>query len=134
MGMAVQIWKNLPAKREPDYGLENALAKYVRNRWPEKTPAYVQSYFGLSESEALKVVYAQASKNTLKKLLHHKRGGFGLFVELLCEATGTTLDQYIEKKAEEARREAAQWEAEERRLASLAQALGERRSCAGRGA
>jgi hypothetical protein len=127
MGVTVQIWKNLPAKREPDYGLENALAKYVRNRWPDKTPVHVQSHFGLSESEALKVVYASASKNTLKKLLHHKRGGFALFLELLCEATGTSLDAYIEKQAEEARREAAQWNAEERRLSTLAQTLGERR-------
>lgn len=125
---AVTIWKNLPAKRENDYGLENALAKYVRNRWPEKTPAYVSSYFGLSESEALKVVYANASKNTLKKLLHHPRGGFPLFLELLCEATGTSLEAFIEKQAEDARREADEWQARERTIATMQARLAQRRS------
>lgn len=128
MGSAVSIWKNLPAKRENDYGLENALAKWVRNRWPDKTPVHVQAHFGLSESEALKVVYANASKNTLKKLLHHKRGGFGLFLELLCEATGTSLETFIEKQAEEARREAAEYEARERTLEAMSARLAQSRS------
>lgn len=116
----VEIWKENRAKREPDFGLENALAGYVRRRWPDKTIPHVQHEYGLSESEAAKVVYANASKNVLKKLLHHKRGGFGLFVELLADATGTTLEAYVQQKAEEARHERAEWEARERHLEALA--------------
>lgn len=108
-----------PAKRENDYGLENALAKYVRNRWTDKTIAYVAHEWDLSDAEASKVVYANASKNTLNKLLRHKRGGFNLFIELLCDATSTKLEQYITNQAEEAANEARKWAAEERRLAIL---------------
>jgi hypothetical protein len=133
MGTVMEIREFSRAKRENDFGLENALAGYARRRWPEKTIGYVQHEWGLSESEASKVVYANASKNTLKKLLHHKRGGFGLFLELLCDATNTKLGEYIEKQAEEASRERIQWEAEERRLAALAARIPEPRR-AGRGA
>lgn len=120
MGTAMSFRENSPAKRENDFGLENALAGYVRRRWPDKTIAYVQHEWGLSESEAAKVVYANASKNTLNKLLHHKRGGFGLFLDLLCDVTSTNLEQHIHRQAQRAANERATWEAEERRLAALA--------------
>lgn len=115
----VAIRENNRAFRKDDFGLENALAKYVRRRWPDKTIAYVQHEWTLSESEAAKVVYANASKNTLKKLLHHRRGGFGLFLHLLEEATATRLEDYITTQAQRAEDERKSWEAEERRLAIL---------------
>lgn len=119
------------AKREKDYGLENALAKYVRNRWPDKTPVYVAHHFGLSDSEAVKIVYGTASKNLLNKLLHHKHGGFALFVLLAAEVTGVTLEEHIHQQAEEARRERTQWEARERHLAALSARVSEHRSFGG---
>jgi hypothetical protein len=128
MGVTMQFSEFHRAKRESDYGLENALAKYARNRWPERTIQHVAHHFDLSESEASKVVYAGASKNTLRKLLHHKRGGFALFLDLLCEATGTRLEDHIERQAQEARNAAAKWDAEERRLAIISARLGERRA------
>jgi hypothetical protein len=124
----VQIREYSRPKREKDYGLENALAKYVRNRWPEKTIQYVAREFDLSERLASSVVYANPSRTTLRGLLHHKRGGFGLFLELLCEATGTRLEAFIEKQAEEARREAAEHAARERTLEAMAARLAESRS------
>lgn len=102
-----------------DYGLENALAKHVRNRWPEKTIAYVAHEWDLGEAEAGRVVYGTASKNTLNRILHHKRGGFSLFVELLADCCGTTLEDYIRQQAERAAHERRTWEAEERRLETL---------------
>jgi hypothetical protein len=123
MGSAVQIWKNLPAKREKDFGLENALAGYVRRRWPDKTIAHVAHEWDLSESEAAKVVYAGASKNLLKKLLHHRRGGAALFIELVLDACGTTLERHIHEQAERAADEERSWAAERRRLAVLAARL-----------
>jgi hypothetical protein len=117
--VAVSYREEIQPKRENDFGLENALAGWVRRRWPDKTIPNVMHFFGLSESEASKVVYAQASKNTLKKLLHHKRGGTGLFIELVCDATATTLEQYIKTQAERAAHERRTWEAEERRRAAL---------------
>ncbi len=111
--------ENIRPKRENDFGLENALAGWVRRRWPDKTIPHVMAYFDLSESEAAKVVYANASKNTLRKLLHHKRGGTGLFIDLVCDATATSLENYIKTQAERAAHERRIWEAEERRNASL---------------
>jgi hypothetical protein len=131
MGAAVTFRKNFRAKRENDYGLENALAKLVRTRWPDKAVSYVAHEWDLSESEAQKVVYATASKATLNKLLHHKRGGFGLFLELLCDATAVTLEQHIAAQARSARHEREQAEARERHLAALEARLSERRSFAG---
>lgn len=115
------------AKREKDFGLENALAGYVRRQWPDKTIPHVMHEWGLSESEAAKVVYANASKNTLNKLLHHKRGGFGLFLRLLEDATATKLATFIEQQTQEAAREARTWAAEEKRLEALATRVAERR-------
>lgn len=120
MGTVMKIREEIRAKRESDFGLENALAGYVRRRWPDKTIPHVQHEYGFTESEAAKVVYGNASKNTLKKLLHHKRGGFPLFVELLADACGTTLEQHIKTQAERAAHERRSWEAEERRQQTLA--------------
>ena len=112
--------ENIRAKRkETTFGLENALAGYCRRRWPHKTIPCVQHEYDLSESEAAKAVYANASRNTLRKLLHHRSGGFPLFVALLADATGTTLENYIQQQADEAANERRVWEAEEKRLESM---------------
>lgn len=124
--------ENIRAKRENDFGLENALAGHVRRRWPERTIPYVQHEWGLSESEAAKVVYAQASKNTLRKLLHHKRGGFSLFIELLADACSTSLEEHIKTQAKRAADERRTWEAEERRQAVLASLVSSSRGDLGR--
>lgn len=123
MGTVMQIRENFRAKREKDFGLENALAGYVRRRWPDKPIVHIQHEWGLSESEAAKVVYANASKNTLRKLLHHKRAGFALFVELLCDACSTSLEDHIHTQAERAAHERRQREAEERHWKTLASHL-----------
>lgn len=120
MGTVMKIREEIRAKRESDFGLENALAGYVRRRWPDKTIPHVQHEYDLSESEAAKVVYGHASKNTLNKLLHHKRGGVGLFIELAADVCGTTLEQHIKTQAERAAHERKSWEAEERRQQTLA--------------
>ena len=130
----MQIRKETPAKREArDFGLENALAGYVRRRWPDKTIPHVMHHFDLTESKAAKVVYGQASKAILNELLHHKRGGFALFVELLADACGTTLEQHIKTQAEKAAHERRIWEAEERRHATLAALVSGDRGDRGRG-
>lgn len=114
------ISENRRSFRKSDYGLENALAKWVRNRWPDKTVQHVAGHFrSLSEAEALKVVYGTASKNTLNRLLHDKNGGPGLFVHLVLDVSGVTLEQYIAEQAREAECERIRWEAEERKLAIL---------------
>jgi hypothetical protein len=135
MGNVMPFRKNIRAKRETSFGLENALAGYVRRRWPEKTIGHVQREWDLTESEAAKVVYAQASKNTLNKLLHHKRGGIALGVALVTDVCATSLEEHIQSQAERAAHERAFWEAEERRhlrLVALSTDLPGSRRVAGR--
>ncbi len=119
-GSVVKFREEIRAKREKDFGLENALAGWVRRRWPDKPIVHVAHCFGLSESEAAKVVYGGASKNTLRKLLHHPKGGAPLFIELVCDVASTSLEEIIHQQAQEARNERARWEAEERRREALA--------------
>ena len=120
MGQTMAFRENLRAFQKSDFGLENALARHVRRRWPDKPITHVAHEWDLSESEASKVVYANASKNTLKKIMHHKRGGFALFVELLADACGTTLEEHIRKQAERAAHERRVAEEKERAWALMA--------------
>lgn len=131
-GAAMIFQENKRAFRDNSFGLENALAGYVRRLWPDKTVVHVAHEWGLSESEAAKVVYANASKNTLNKLLHHKRGGFGLFIRLLEDVTATKLENYIKQRAEEARREEAKRGAEARTWETLSSLDAECHRVAGR--
>lgn len=113
---------------------KNAWAKYVRNRWRTNTLAEIQAEWDLTEGEARGVLYAQASQATIDKILEHKRGGFGLGLEILAIKTATTLEQHITEQAEEARRERAEWEARERRLATLRARVAASREWGGRDA
>lgn len=118
-GSAMAFRENIRAFREKGFGLENALAGLIRRRWPDKPIQYAMAEWDLTEHAARKALYADASKTTLNDILHHRRGGFGLYIELLADATGTTLEQYIIKQAEKARAERHAWEARERSLVSL---------------
>ena len=119
----------IPSKYFPEKSLrlstKNAWAKYVRNRWKANTLGAVQSEWDLTEGEARGVVYAQASQATIDKILDHKDGGFELGLEILCIRLGTTLEEYVARKAEEARREQAEWVARERHLENLSARVSE---------
>lgn len=105
---------------------KNAWAKYVRNRWHANVLAEIQAEWDLTEGEARGVLYAQASQSTIDKILEHRRGGFGLGLEILALKCATTLEGFIENQAQEAVRERARWQAEERRLAALHRRVSER--------
>ncbi len=115
--------ENIPAKRENDFGLKNALAGHVRRHWPDKTIQHVQSVWGLTESEASKVVYGHASKNVLNKILHHKRGGMALFLELIADVCGESVTDFLQSQADRIAHEAAEQEKTAARLYSLASRL-----------
>lgn len=112
--------ENYRAKREYGFGIENALAGYVRRRWPDRPIQHVAHEFGLTESEASKVVYGHASKATLNKLLHHKRGGMGLFLDLIADVCGESVTDYLETQAERIAHEAEAQRRTAARLRSLA--------------
>lgn len=105
--------------RNSDFGIENALAKIARRRWPTNSLDHIASEWGLTTGEARGVLYASASRSTLNKIMKHRRGGLGLWLEVVAEVTGERLDTYITRQAEEARRERAAAEDRERHLSSL---------------
>lgn len=98
---------------------KNAWAKYVRNRWRANTLGSVQIEWNLTEGEARGVVYAQASQTTIDKILDHKNGGFWLGLEIQCIRWGTSLEEQITQRAEDARREEARSRAETRHLETM---------------
>ena len=109
--------------RSSDFGLEQALASYVRRRWPSNTLENVSAEWDLTPGEARGVVYEQASRTTLNKVLRHRRGRFRLGIELLEAITGEQLESFIETQAAQAARERAEWEARERRLQRMREDL-----------
>lgn len=116
--------------RDPDFGLQNALARYVRRSWPSKTVAYVEHHFGLTASAAKKVVDAQASRATLNEILRNPRH-LALSLELVCDVAGTSMGDFITKSAEDARHERQQWDARQRALETLSTRLSDRDRAAG---
>jgi len=116
--------ENFRAKRENDFGIENALAGYCRRRWPDKPIQHIQQAWGLSESEASNALYGHASKRTLNKILHHKRGGPFLFCELVADVCGVTVEDIIKSEAERIAREAEEQRKTASRIYSLSRRLG----------
>jgi hypothetical protein len=109
---------------------KNAWARYVRTRWPVNGLAEMQRAWNLTEGQARGVLYAQASQSTIDAIMDHvgPMAAFGLGVEILAIKTGVRLEAFIDKQAQEARHEAAKWDAEERRLATISARLSERRA------
>lgn len=102
--------------RISDFGLENALAAHVRRRWPNNTLDHIAREWGLTTGEARGVLYAQASRPTLNKIIKHRRGGWPLWIELVGSVTGTTFDQFLEREHDRLRKERERMEAHGRRI------------------
>lgn len=101
-----------------DYGLENALAAYVRRRWPENTVKHVMGQFGLTDGLARGVVYATATRRGLNQCV--RKGGWSLWLILGAMLFGHALETHIERERE---RERKSWEAMDRGLGRLAGSL-----------
>jgi len=115
----VENCRTLTRNREIELGLENALARLVRRRWPEKTVENVQAEWDLSRGQAQGVVYAHASRSTINAIIRHKRGGLRLLIALGCVMTGETLPSLIATEVATLELEAIRKDAEARALADL---------------
>lgn len=120
----VEISSKSIRKSSSRLGTKNAWAKYVRNRWRTNTLAMIQAEWDLTEGEARGVLYAQASQSTIDKIIDREDerrpfGGFRLGLVILEIRTQTQLEDFIVHQGQEAARESARWEAEQRRLAIL---------------
>ena len=104
---------------EIELGLENAIARLVRRRWPEKTIEHVQAEWSLTKGQAQGVVYAHASRSTINEVIRHKRGGLRLLIALGCVMTGETLPALIAAEVATLEQEALRKDTEARALADL---------------
>jgi hypothetical protein len=102
------------------FGLENALARHVRRRWPKNTICLVQSEWDLEAGEARGVVYGTASRTTLNKIIRHRRGGWRLGLLMLEGVTGQSLGDFIISERERLRHEREQYEERDRHLVAMA--------------
>lgn len=107
--------------RSSDFGIENTLAAHVRNRWPTNTLAHIEREWSLTTGEARGVLYAQASRATINKILRPRGAGllarikaFRLGLTLLCHLCGITFDQFLEHEQARLRDERRQSEARDR--------------------
>lgn len=79
----------------PDFGFEHVLASYVRRKG--MSIKAIQNEWNLTDGEARGVMYAQASRSTLRKIIKHKRGGWTLGILLLQGVIGHSLPDHIER-------------------------------------
>lgn len=99
----------------PEFGIENALAAWARNRWPANTLAKIEREWGLTNGEARGVLYGYASKSTINKILRPRTGGwvarlraFRLGVHIVSVVTEVAFDQFLEHEQERLRDEQEQ--------------------------
>ena len=122
MGLAMesreQDYVTFTRGADPDYGLENALAAYVRRRGLSIKEIALE--WGLTHAEARGVLYGTAGRGTIRKILKHKRGGWGVGLIMMTGAIGHDLETHIGKERE---RERKSWEAMDRGLGRLAGSL-----------
>ena len=104
---------------ESALGLENALARLVRRRWPSNTLENVMAEWELTRGQASGVVYAQASRSTINAVILHPRGGLSLLMTLGEVMTGETVEGLLIRQIEAATREAQDANAKRDRLQAL---------------
>ena len=79
-----------------DHGFEQVLASYVR-RMGMSVKA-IQNEWNLTDGEARGVMYASASRSTLRKIMKSKNGGWEIGLMLVSGVVGHSLSEHIERK------------------------------------
>jgi len=77
-----------------DHGFEHVLASYVRRR--DMSIKDIQREWNLTDGEARGVLYEQASRATLRKIV--KAGGWDIGLALLTGVIGHDLTHHIERR------------------------------------
>lgn len=104
------------AENFPLFGSEllmrDAMATYVRLRWPKSTAKEISREFGLTYDEARSVSLGQGSLNAIDKILRHPNGGWAVALPILGAVIGHGVDDFIASE----RRKHAQQALKERAL------------------
>jgi len=124
MGTAVQISDDfIPEFTDGSYGIENALAAYVRRRWPQNTVKRVCLHFAMTEGLARGVVYATGGLRGLNICI--RKDGWPLLLFIGTAMLRHTLQTHIEKERE---RERTTWQRLDRGLRDMGDNLRAMRS------
>lgn len=102
------LGQNLPeVSRSNRASMEEALADLVNALWPVGTRAAVRAEFGLSDSDARRVVEGRASKRVLQIILRHPKGEYAVGLYVLARVIGRPIESYLdeEQRFEDERRE-----------------------------
>ncbi|WP_338575780.1 hypothetical protein V8J38_11350 [Brevundimonas olei] len=102
-------------------GMKEALASFVRNRWPVHTQKTIEREWGLTIDEAKGLIKGQASVRTIEKVLAHKNGGWAVALPLMGGVIGHGLNDYIASERDRLSHEAEQ---KRQRAAALKEAQG----------
>ncbi|MFI8683207.1 hypothetical protein ACIGFJ_12670 [Brevundimonas diminuta] len=102
-------------------GMKEALASFVRNRWPVHTQKTIEREWGLTIDEAKGLIKGQASVRTIEKVLAHKNGGWAVALPIMGGVIGHGLTDYIASERDRLNHEAEQ---RQRRAAALREAEG----------
>lgn len=100
----------------PESGFETVLASYVRRRG--MSIKAIQNEWNLTDGEARGVMYAQASRSTLRKIIKHKRGGWSLGLMLLHGVIGHDLAEHVERTMAHERKQYERVDASLRKMAA----------------
>lgn len=128
---AEMILNDFGTKLELDRRRRDALAAFARaahsrtqTRWGAQV--WVEKQWGLTAYEAKHLLHGNASEAIWERIVKHPNGGWSVVIPIMGAIIGQSLEAYIEKQAGEARREKAEWEATEQRLAVLSARVAER--------
>lgn len=114
------------------HSTKEAWAAYVRRRWPTNCQAMCEREWDLSPGRANGLVWSNATQPTVDQILHHKRGGPLLALEVEAVRFGLGIDAFLERCAEQEREalahERRQFEAREARVRAMEALARERRS------
>lgn len=115
--------QSLPQIRH-GFGMRNAWAAYVRERWPTNTQAMVEREWTLTPGRANGVVWANITQNTIDMILDHPRGGLLVMLAVLAKKWRTDLAGLLMSAIDQQRRKLAdariEYETQDERLAALA--------------
>lgn len=84
-----------------DKATRDALALYVRGRWPFHTAKMASREWDLSLDEARGLVAARTSLSTMDRIWKHKNGGWSVLLPVMGAVIGESLDQHIQKQRED---------------------------------
>lgn len=106
-------------------GMKEALASFVRTRWPTHTQKTIEREWGLTIDEAKGLIKGQASVRTIEKVLGHKNGGWAVALPVMGSVIGHDLADYIRQERARLEEEARALEQSAKEMRCLGDLIGQ---------